>query len=51
MKRKQPDFNESGYGYRTFQALLEDAEKLGLVTLRVDTRSGTYVVVGFAEGK
>jgi uncharacterized protein (TIGR00288 family) len=51
MKRKQPDFNESGYGYRTFQALLEDAEKLGLVTLRVDMRSGTYVVVGFAEGK
>ena len=51
MKRKQPDFSESSYGYRTFQALLEDAEKLGLVRLRVDTRSGTYVVVGFAEGK
>lgn len=51
MKRKQPDFAESGYGYRTFQALLEDAEKLGLVQLRVDPRSGTYVVVGFAETK
>jgi uncharacterized protein (TIGR00288 family) len=49
IKRKQPDFSESGYGYRTFQALLEDAEKLGLVTLRVDSRSGTYVVVGFAD--
>jgi uncharacterized LabA/DUF88 family protein len=51
MKRKQPAFTESSYGYRTFQALLEDAEKMGLVTLRVDQRSGTYVVVGFAEGK
>jgi uncharacterized protein (TIGR00288 family) len=49
MKRKQPDFNESTYGYRTFQALLEEAEKLGLVTLRVDQRSGTYVVTGFAD--
>jgi uncharacterized LabA/DUF88 family protein len=49
MKRKQPDFNESSYGYRTFQALLEEAEKLGLVHLRVDQRSGTYVVTGFAE--
>jgi uncharacterized protein (TIGR00288 family) len=51
MKRKQPAFSESSYGYRTFQAVLEDAEKLGLISLRVDPRSGTYVVVGFAEGK
>jgi uncharacterized protein (TIGR00288 family) len=51
MKRKQPAFSESSYGYRTFQAVLEDAEKLGLVSLRVDPRSGTYVVTGFAEGK
>jgi uncharacterized protein (TIGR00288 family) len=51
MKRKQPAYSESSYGYRTFQAVLEDAEKLGLITLRVDPRSGTYVVVGFAEKK
>jgi uncharacterized protein (TIGR00288 family) len=51
MKRKQPDFSESGYGYRTFQALLEDAQKLGLVVLRTDPRSGTYVVTGFGESK
>jgi uncharacterized protein (TIGR00288 family) len=50
IKRKQPAFTESSFGYRTFQALLEDAEKLGLVSLRVDPRSGTYVVTGFAEG-
>jgi uncharacterized protein (TIGR00288 family) len=51
MKRKQPAFSESVYGYRTFQALLEDAAKLGLVTLRTDPRSGTYVVTGFGEAK
>jgi hypothetical protein len=51
MKRKQPAFSESAYGYRTFSALLEDAEKLGLITLRTDQRSGTYVVAGFVESK
>jgi uncharacterized protein (TIGR00288 family) len=51
MKRKQPAFSESTYGFRTFSALLEDAEKLGLISLRTDQRSGTYVVTGFAEGK
>jgi len=47
MKRKQPQFSESSYGYRSFTQLLEDAQKLGFVTLRKDTRSGTYVVEGF----
>jgi uncharacterized protein (TIGR00288 family) len=51
MKRKNPAFAESSYGYRTFSALLEDAEKLGLIGLKTDPRSGTYVVTGFAEGK
>jgi uncharacterized protein (TIGR00288 family) len=51
MKRKQPDFSESGFGYRTFQAMLEDAERLGLVSLRVDQRSGTYVVVGLSDSE
>lgn len=49
MKRKQPAFNESRYGYSTFSDLLEDAEKFGLIALRRDSRSGTYVVVGFAK--
>jgi uncharacterized protein (TIGR00288 family) len=52
MKRKKPSFNESYHGYRTFSDLLEDAEKAGIVRLRTDSRSGTYVVVGFGkEGK
>ncbi|NTW28283.1 MAG: NYN domain-containing protein [Coriobacteriia bacterium] len=48
MKRKQPQFSESSYGYRSFTQLLEDAQKMGFITLHKDTRSGTYVVEGFA---
>ncbi|HET6498755.1 MAG TPA: NYN domain-containing protein [Coriobacteriia bacterium] len=47
MKRKQPSFAESSYGYRSFTQLLEDAQKRGFVVLRKDQRSGTYVVEGF----
>ncbi len=49
MKRKRPSFNEGRYGYRTFSELLEDAEKNGIVVLRKDARSGTYVVQGFGK--
>lgn len=48
MKRKQPQFSETSYGYRSFTALLEDAQKLGFITMHKDSRSGTYVVEGFA---
>ncbi len=52
MKRKKPSFNESYHGYRTFSDLLEDAEKEGIIQLRSDPRSGTYVITGFGkEGK
>jgi len=49
MKRKSPSFTESAYGYRNFSELLEDAEKRGLVSLRIDPRSGTYVVTNFGN--
>jgi uncharacterized protein (TIGR00288 family) len=49
MKRKKPSFNESYHGYRTFSDLLEDAKKEGIIQLRTDTRSGTYVIVGFGK--
>jgi uncharacterized protein (TIGR00288 family) len=49
MKRKKPSFNESYHGYRTFSDLLEDAEKEGVIQLRTDTRSGTYVIIGFGK--
>ena len=49
MKRKSPSFSESAHGYRNFSELLRDAEKRGLVSLRIDQRSGTYVVTGFGN--
>ena len=49
MKRKKTSFNEAYYGYRSFSELLEYAQKEGLIHLRTDSRSGTYVVVGFGS--
>ena len=49
MTRKNPAFNESYYGYSTFSKLLEDAVKHGVVTLKRDDRSGTYIITGVAE--
>jgi uncharacterized protein (TIGR00288 family) len=46
MKRKKPSFEESYHGYRSFSDLLLDAQKQGLISLRKDSRSGTYVVEG-----
>lgn len=51
IKRKKPQFDESYHGYRTFSDLLEDAERVGVVKLNTDPRSGTYVVVGFQPRK
>jgi len=47
IRRKQPSFSESGYGYRSFSALLEDAQTAGLLRLSRDARSGTYTVIEF----
>jgi len=44
MQRKQPYFNESYYGYKSFSELLEDAERNGLLTMKKDAKSGGYVV-------
>jgi uncharacterized protein (TIGR00288 family) len=49
IRRKQPQFSESTYGYRSFNQFLEDAQSLGYITLGRDPRSGTYVVEGFAR--
>ena len=51
MKRLKPSFNETYHGYRTFSALLEDAQQQGVLTLETDDRSGTYVVASFGEEK
>ncbi len=49
MKRKRTSFNETYYGYRTFSAMLEDAQQQGLLELDTDERSGTYVVTQFGD--
>jgi uncharacterized protein (TIGR00288 family) len=47
MKRKQPSFNELGFGYGTFGDLLEDAARRGLLNIERDADAGgTYVVTG-----
>ena len=44
MQRKQPYFNESYYGYKSFSELLEDAERHGLLKLKKDPKSGGYIL-------
>ena len=44
LKRRKPGFNESYYGYRSFNQLLEDARSRHLLDLERDEKSGGYVV-------
>src|ERR1700677_2631932 len=44
IKRRQPGFNERFYGFRSFNDMLGDAEKRGLLKLRPDEKSGGYTV-------
>ncbi len=49
IKRKKPDFNESSYGFRTFNQLLENAAAKGLLEIQKDTKGGGYLIIGFGE--
>lgn len=44
IKRRQPQFSERFHGFRTFGALLEAANKRGLIAIRRDEKSGNYQV-------
>jgi uncharacterized protein (TIGR00288 family) len=44
MQRKQPYFNETYYGYKSFSELLEDAQRKGLISMKKDAKSGGYIV-------
>ncbi len=44
LKRRNPGFNESYYGYRAFSDLLEDAQKHRLLSLDLDEKSGGYLI-------
>ena len=50
LKRRNPGFNESYYGFRGFSDLLEEAEKKGLIQLEADEKSGGYVVKPAQQG-
>jgi len=50
MKRKRPQFNETYFGFRTFSHLLEEAQRQGIVKLRRDQRSGSYIVDDLGAG-
>jgi hypothetical protein len=44
LKRRNPGFNETYYGFRGFADLLEEAEDKGLIKLEPDEKSGGYIV-------
>jgi uncharacterized protein (TIGR00288 family) len=44
IKRRHPGFNERAHGFRSFNDLLADAQKRGLLLLQADEKSGGYVV-------
>lgn len=44
IKRRHPGFNERAYGFRSFNDLLAEAQKRGLLALRPDEKSGGYTV-------
>ncbi len=44
LKRRSPGFNESYYGFRSFNTLLEEAAKRRLIGLERDDKSGGYVI-------
>jgi len=44
LKRRRPGFNESYYGFRSFNKLLEDAAARKLLSLERDDKSGGYLI-------
>jgi hypothetical protein len=44
LKRRRPGFNESYYGFRSFNRLLEEAAARRLLSLERDEKSGGYLV-------
>jgi uncharacterized protein (TIGR00288 family) len=44
IKRQRPQFNESYFGFRSFNNLLEEAARRGLLTIERDDKSGNYLV-------
>jgi hypothetical protein len=45
IRRRNPGFNERAYGYRSFNDLLIEGQKRGLLKLEADQKSGGYTVI------
>jgi uncharacterized protein (TIGR00288 family) len=50
LKRRRPGFNETYYGFKSFNKLLEEAAERRLIALERDDKSGGYVLHSPAEG-
>jgi uncharacterized protein (TIGR00288 family) len=51
LKRRQPGFRESYYGFRSFSSLLKEAEERKLLELQPDEKSGDYVIRLLTHGE
>jgi uncharacterized protein (TIGR00288 family) len=49
LKRRRPGFNESYYGFRSFNKLLEEAAARDLMELEPDEKSGGYIIKRFHQ--
>jgi uncharacterized protein (TIGR00288 family) len=49
LKRRHPGFNESYYGFRSFNSLLEEAAARRLLALKPDDKSGGYLIRSVSE--
>ncbi len=49
LKRRNPGFNETYHGFRTFGKLLEEAQAKKLLELEYDEKSGGYIIKGHAH--
>ena len=51
LKRRKPGFNESYYGFRSFNGMLEEAERRGSLKLERDEKSGNCRIQLAANGE
>jgi len=49
LKRRRPGFNESYYGFRSFNRLLEEAASRDLMEVELDEKSGGYIIKRFHQ--
>jgi len=47
LKRRKPGFSESYHGFKSFNHLLQEAEKAGLLKLQHDEKSGGYIIKSY----